>query len=62
MPTTNERLARIERILLALGQERYGGVGLGPADPSYRELKNQIRLDLHRIAQEQAEAPLETRS
>jgi len=57
----DSRLARLERIVGALGAERYGAPGLGPMDPSTRMMRDRVRRDLAQIAHEQAQAPLETR-
>jgi hypothetical protein len=61
-PSTAERLDRLDRVLWLLAQRAgIGRPGLGPMDPGWQRLGHQAELDLAAIAQEQAEAQLETR-
>ena len=60
--TTDLRLSRIERVVAALAQERFGTPGVGPMDPVFRHSREMVKRDLAAIVREQAEAVLETRA
>ena len=61
--STDDRLARVERIVAMLATERYGAVNqLGPMDTNWQAARRRVQQDLGAIAREQAEIPMEMRA